>query len=133
MDNIDSTIIGMLSNDSRTPFLKIASQLKVSEGTIRKRVKKLLKAGTIRRFTIETSQQRFGIVGIETETKVETKRIVQKIQSFGVPEIYEVTGKFDIICMVPALEMIMVNEILEKIRTTPGVMHTETFTILTKV
>ncbi len=133
MDSVDSAIIGALSKDSRTPFLKIASQLKVSEGTIRKRVRKLVKDETIKRFTIETSQQMFGIVGIETETKVETKKIVQKIQTLGVPEIYEVTGKFDIICMMPALDMAKVNEILEKIRTISGVMHTETFTILTKV
>jgi Lrp/AsnC family transcriptional regulator, regulator for asnA, asnC and gidA len=132
MDNLDAEIIKYLKKDSRTPFMKIAKVLKVSEGTIRKRVKHLIQDGLIKRFTLETAEQAFGIVGIETETNMETKKIVQKMQMLGIPEIYEVTGRFDIICMIPALDMKDVNELLEKIRTTTGVVHTETFTVLKK-
>ena len=130
MDSINNSIIEILRKDARTPFLQIAKQLKVSEGTIRKRVKDLIKDKEIKRFTIESSQETFAIVGIETETNKSTKTIAEKIKSFGVNSIYEVTGRFDIICMVPSAEREKVNEILEKIRTTEGVLHTETFTVL---
>jgi DNA-binding Lrp family transcriptional regulator len=132
MEDINSTIIEILKKDARTPFLQIAKQLNVSEGTIRKRVKDLIKNDQIKKFTIETSEDAFAIVGIETETKTETKGIVGKIQSFGITNIYEVTGRFDIICLVPSLDREKVNEVLEQIRTTQGVLHTETFTILKK-
>lgn len=132
MDYVNVEIIRTLRNDSRTPFLKIAKQLKVSEGTIRKRVKDLTASNMIRKFTIETMTSIFGIVGIETATNMETKKIVNKIQQLGIQEIYEVTGRFDIICLIPMSEMNVVNDVLEKIRTTPGVVHTETFTVLTK-
>ena len=132
MDHIDTKIIERLRKDARTPFLQIAKDLNVSEGTIRKRVKNLLGKKQINKFTIETDEDVFAIVGIETETKIETKKIVDKIKSFGIDAIYEVTGRFDIICMVPLSEREKVNETLEKIRTTEGVVHTETFTILNK-
>lgn len=132
MDNIDTTIIERLRKDARTPFLQIAKDIKVSEGTIRKRVKDLTSEKIIKKFTIETAEDIFAIVGIETETKTETKKIVEKIKSFDVGSIYEVTGRFDIICEVPSSTMEKVNEILERIRSTQGVLHTETFTVLKK-
>ena len=132
MNNTDNLIIEKLRKDARTPFLQIAKQLKISEGTIRKRVKDLIEDGKIKRFTIETSQEVFAVVGVETETKTETKKIAESIKSFGVDRIYEVTGRFDIICMIPAFEIEKVNNILEQIRTIEGVLHTETFTVLAK-
>jgi Lrp/AsnC family transcriptional regulator of lysine biosynthesis len=132
MDETDNSIIERLKKDARTPFLQIAKDLKVSEGTIRKRVKDLVAEGQIKKFTIETSEDVFAIVGIETETKTETKKIVEKIKTFGVHSIFEVTGRFDIICIVPSTNMEKVNETLEKIRSTQGVIHTETFTVLKK-
>ncbi len=130
MDKIDSVIIEELRKNSRTPYLKIAKDLKVSEGTIRKRVKDLLSSKKISKFTIETQEDTFAIVGIETETKTETRNIVEKIKSLGAGNIYEVTGRFDIICMIPSTDRERANEILENIRAIKGVLHTETFTIL---
>jgi DNA-binding Lrp family transcriptional regulator len=132
MDEIDITIVDTLRKDSRTPFLQIAKNLKVSEGTIRKRVKDLIAEKIIKKFTLETAEDVFAVVGIETETKTETKKIVDRIKTFGIENIYEVTGRFDIICEVPSSNMEKVNEILEKIRSTQGVLHTETFTVLKK-
>jgi Lrp/AsnC family transcriptional regulator, regulator for asnA, asnC and gidA len=132
MDNINLAIIELLRKDSRTPFLKIAKQLNVSEGTIRKRVKDLTKSKEIEKFTINTKDGIFAIVGIETQTKTETKNIVNSIKKLNIGDIYEVTGRFDIICMVPSEDREKVNETLEKIRSTDGVIHTETFTVLLK-
>ena len=132
MDDLDNTIINYLRKDARMPFLQIAKIMNVSEGTIRKRVKDPITNKKIKKFTIETSQDTFAIVGIETETKTQTKNIVDKIKSLGVGNIYEVTGRFDIICMVPSTDREKVNEVLENIRSIEGVLHTETFTILHK-
>jgi len=132
MDKIDYIIIETLKNNARIPFLQIAKQLKVSEGTIRKRVKDLIRDNQIKKFTIETKDDNFAIVGVETETKTETAKIVEKISSFGISTIYEVTGRFDIICIVPSINKENINETLEKIRTTDGVVHTETFSVLKK-
>lgn len=132
MDDTDRRIVAELKNDARTPFLRIAKQLQVSEGTIRKRVKDMVHQGIIQRFTLETKDELFAIVGVQTETHTETKKIVQTILQTGVTRAFEVTGRFDIICMVPSSDMHTVNMILEQIRSIPGVQHTETFTVLEK-
>jgi Lrp/AsnC family transcriptional regulator of lysine biosynthesis len=132
MDNINNTIIESLREDARTPFLQIAKSLNVSEGTIRKRVKDLVANEDIQKFTIETKKDSSSIVGVETETKTQTKNIVEKIRSLGIKTIYEVTGRFDIICNVPHLDGEQTNEILDRIRAIDGVLHTETFTVLKK-
>lgn len=132
MDKINNAIINTLRKNSRTPFLKIAKELNVSEGTIRKRVKDLVNDKQIKKFTLETLDDTFAIVGIETETKTETKKIVEKIKNLNIDTVYEVTGRFDVICMVPTSTMEEVNEMLEQIRSTEGVNHTETFTVLAK-
>lgn len=130
MDSINQRIVSTLRNDARTPFLQIAHKLKVSEGTIRNRVGNLVKDGMIKKFTIETKDDFFAIIGVQTNAKTETKRIAEKIKSYGVQEIYEVAGRFDIICSIENTDRERVNEIIEKIRTTYGVIDTETFTVL---
>jgi DNA-binding Lrp family transcriptional regulator len=52
------------------------------------------------------------------------------LESYGVDEIFEVTGRFDIICIIDEDTMEHLNDILEKIRAIDGVNHTETFTVL---
>lgn len=42
IDEIDRKIIDLLQNDGRVPFLTIANQLGLAEGTIRRRVARLL-------------------------------------------------------------------------------------------
>jgi Lrp/AsnC family transcriptional regulator for asnA, asnC and gidA len=42
LDTLDKVIIDELQDDGRRPYSEIASKLKVSEGTVRKRVKKLM-------------------------------------------------------------------------------------------
>ena len=52
IDHLDDKIIEILKKDSRRPFVEIATELNVSEGTIRSRVKKLFEEGVIQSFTI---------------------------------------------------------------------------------
>lgn len=132
MDNIDSTIIKSLKENSRTPFLQIAKELKVSEGTIRRRVKELVKEKEILKFTINTKKDSFAIVGISIDTQSDADAIIGKLKNLQAHDIYDVTGRFDIIAFVPAKEREKVNDILEKIRHLKGVRETETFTILRK-
>ncbi|MCK4521024.1 MAG: Lrp/AsnC family transcriptional regulator [Nanoarchaeota archaeon] len=130
MDKIDAKIIEALKKNSRTPFLQIAKSLDVSEGTVRNRVNDMVKEGVIKKFTVVTEGEIFVIVGLETETRTETKKIVSRLKNFGIGEIFEVTGRFDIICKVSSSKMDDMNNTIELVRSIPGVAHTETFTVL---
>ena len=52
MDEIDKKIIEILKEDSSQPYTKIAKQIGLSEGAVRKRIQNLVKTGIIRKFTI---------------------------------------------------------------------------------
>ena len=55
MDDIDKTIIKILTKDSRTPNTEIAQQVNLSESSVRARIEKLVSSGAIKNFTITLS------------------------------------------------------------------------------
>lgn len=71
IDKKDEEIIKMLSENSRMPFTEMAKKLKVTEATIRKRVKDLEEEGVIGKYTIEINPEKLGyrsvsLVGVDT-------------------------------------------------------------------
>ena len=66
IDATDRGILDILVNNARTPFLEIAKELKVSESTIRKRVKNLENNGVIKKYSalIEPTKIGYGSVAI---------------------------------------------------------------------
>lgn len=130
LDQIDTRILAELEKDSRTPFLQIAKQLNVSEGTIRKRVSKLVQNRIIKKFTVELKHTSTAIVGIETNPHIPTDEIVTELRKLDIKKVYDVAGRYDIICFLAKKNLEEINATLEKIRITKGVEHTETFTIL---
>ena len=130
MDGIDRKILDTLKKDSRTPFLRIARTINVSEGTVRQRVKRFLSKGIIKKFTIQATNETTALIQIETTSKTPTKKISLAIISAGARTVYEVTGDTTIIAFVSAENMAKLNEIIEKIRALVGVTKTKTFPIL---
>jgi len=47
LDETDRTIVACLQYDGRMPFTKIATELGLSEGTVRRRVKRMMDAGML--------------------------------------------------------------------------------------
>ncbi len=130
MDQVDKSILEKLIIDSRTPFLSIAKELGVSEGTIRQRVSKMNEKGIIRKFTLELGSSTNAVVEIITSSGVPTQKISEKIKKLGVSKVFEVTGRFTIIVFVQAENLEKLNQILEAIRSVDGVIQTETFPVL---
>jgi Lrp/AsnC family transcriptional regulator of lysine biosynthesis len=130
MDELDKKIIEYLVNDSRTPFLSIAKQIGVSEGTIRQRVAKLQNRGVIKKFTAELGYVTTAIIEVVTSSSVPTQKVSDKIKKLGVRRVYEVTGRFSIIAVIQTSEFKQLNQILEGIRAIEGVVQTETFSVL---
>ncbi|MCG7845149.1 MAG: Lrp/AsnC family transcriptional regulator [Methanomassiliicoccales archaeon] len=132
IDHLDDKIIEILKKDSRRPFVEIANELEVSEGTIRSRVKKLFEEGIIRAFTIKTSSKNVkALVEVKIDVNVNTSEIADQIASFqGVSEVYEVTGEEDIVAIIDVTSSPQLNEIIERIRRYDNVESTRTRLIL---
>lgn len=72
LDETDIGILEILRKNARTHFLGIAKKLRVSESTIRKRVKELEKSGIIKKYSaiVEPSKLGYGsvaLVGIDVK------------------------------------------------------------------
>jgi DNA-binding Lrp family transcriptional regulator len=132
IDRLDDRIMEILKKDSRRPFVEIANELEVSEGTIRSRVKKLLDEGVIQAFTIKTSSKNVkALVEVKIEVNVNTSEIADRIAEFeGVSEVYEVTGEEDIVVIIDVTSSPQLNEIIERIRRFDNVESTRTRLIL---
>jgi len=132
IDHLDERIIEILKKDSRRPFVEIADELKVSEGTIRSRVRKLLEEGVIQSFTIKTSSKNVkAIIEVKIDVNLNTSEIAQFIAKFdGVSEVFEVTGEEDIVAIIDVTSSPQLNDIIEHIRRFDNVQSTRTRLIL---
>lgn len=132
VDNLDKLIIEMLKKDSRRPFVEIASNLGVSEGTIRSRVHRMTEMGIIRGFTIKTSSKNVkALVEIRVNVNTDTEKIAEELAEYdGVTEVFEVTGDQDIIAIVDVDSSQKLNEIIEKVRRYDNTLSTRTKLIL---
>jgi DNA-binding Lrp family transcriptional regulator len=132
MDELDEHIIDVLKKDSRRPFVEIAEQLQVSEGTIRSRVRRLTDDGVIKGFTIKTSSRNVkAMVEIRVDVNTNTEDVANFLASRGgVTEVYEVTGDQDIIAIVDVETSQQLNDIIEGVRRQDNILSTRTRLIL---
>ncbi len=132
IDNLDKKIIELLKKDSRCPFVEIANQLGVSEGTVRSRVHKMVEEGIIRGFTIKTSSKNVkALVEISIAVNTDTQEIARELAGYdGVTEVFEVTGDQDIIAIVDVESSQHLNEIIERVRRYDNILSTRTRLIL---
>lgn len=133
MKSTDEMIIRMLRENSRTPFLRIAEEAGVSEGTIRNRVRSLVKKGVIKRFTIDTAGQASSVIMVSTSTSVSTRKTAEEIKKLGASGVLEVAGKSDIICFIKTRSLEETNRLVDSIRSIRGVASTETMPVMKEI
>jgi Lrp/AsnC family transcriptional regulator of lysine biosynthesis len=129
LDETDKKIIDFLKDDARISITSLARKLSLSEGAVRKRVKKLTASGYIKRFTIETISEGgiSAVVLVQTTPSVSTPEIASKVRNVkGVEVVYEVTGQYDITAIVSGEDVNALNSSIDEIRQIPGIIGTNT-------
>ncbi len=129
-DTTDDTIISLLKQDGRMPFVDIAKAIGLTEGAVRARVSKLRKNGSIRRFTVDTKDDVKAMVLIATSRSVSTTIVANAIKKLGIDKTYEISGNFDIVCLIESNSIEDVNSTVERIRALNGVTDTSTSLVL---
>ncbi len=133
MDEKDKQIIKILKDDGRAGYGDIGSQVGLSEGAVRKRIKTLTDESIIRKFTVKVGigEGAQAITLLATNPAYPTQEVSKKIQEIpSVETIYEVTGEYDIVAVISGLSVTEVNECIEKIRRVEGIMKTNTMIVL---
>jgi len=133
MDNVDKEIIKILKNDGRAGYITIGKKIGLSEGAIRKRIKTLSDAGVIRKFTVKigVSEGAEAIALLSVNPSLPTQTVSKRIQEIpNVETTYEVTGEYDIVAVIGGMNVVEVNECIEKIRRVEGITKTNTMIVL---
>jgi Lrp/AsnC family transcriptional regulator, regulator for asnA, asnC and gidA len=135
LDDIDMDIIRQLQYDGRLPFTRIAAQLGVSEGAVRRRVKRLTESGLLQIVAVVEPQflgwSAAGMVGISVNPgRVDV--VAHQISQFPeVSYLFMASGEFDlfaeIFCRDREHFVSFLNQDLQQV---PGVERTQTFMIL---
>ncbi len=129
MDETDREILEILKEDGRASFTRIASEVGVSEGTVRNRVNGMVDDGVIERFTVQTRQEGVSaVVMLVVSTEVDIEQILDSLPTDI--EVYEVTGEYDLVIKMSRGSSGELNETLDSMREVRGVEKTKTYSIL---
>jgi len=136
LDDIDRSILSTLYENSITPFVRIAKMLNVNEGTIRHRVKRLIKYGVIKRFTVVIDPLALGlsamVLVIVTVNPGSVNYVAKKIAEIpNVIEVLEVHTYGDLLLKLRGSSMNEIaNIIANQIKTIEGVINTQVISVL---
>ena len=136
IDDLDRKIIHELQGDARAPFKDIAKRLRISEGTARNRVLKLIDRGVLK---LEARVDPFALphripalvgVSLRERDPEQKMREIEKIP--GVTSVWNTTGPYDLFfeVMVDSLEELSRMLLGIDQNYVKGVSRTETFVIL---
>jgi Lrp/AsnC family transcriptional regulator for asnA, asnC and gidA len=135
LDDIDMNIIRQLQYDGRLPFTRIAAQLGVSEGAVRRRVKRLTESGLLQIVAVVEPQylgwSAAGMVGISVHPG-RVDAVAAKISQFPeVSYLFMASGEFDLFAEVFCRDKEhFVSFLNQDLQQVPGVERTQTFMIL---
>ncbi|NLX06632.1 MAG: Lrp/AsnC family transcriptional regulator [Phycisphaerae bacterium] len=135
-DRLDWRIIRLLQDNGRTPNATIAEQLKVAEGTVRGRIRKLLEAGILRiagmvNPDVLTGHQLVVVAMNVKESKQleKTARAVAKLPQ--VKEVAITSGRYDIMAKVLVdSNKGIIHFLTDSLAKIEGIAGTETFVML---
>jgi Lrp/AsnC family transcriptional regulator for asnA, asnC and gidA len=123
-DDVDRQIVEMLGRDGRRTFTSMASQLEVSEGTVRSRIAKLLDSETVRIVALcnpltlgHQSVRLFITVRNHTTQSVTTALVAMP----SVNHVALCAGAADVYAEATCRDLDQIRVLLDDIRRVPGV------------
>ena len=136
IDNINLKIIDILNKDSSTPFVDIAKRIGVSDATVHIRVRRMMAAGIITKFTISVDNDLLGydhlaFMGINISPGSADQIIFDLLRIEEVLEMHEMHGKFDLLLKIRAKNLNQMRDIVEnKICKIPHILESQLMTVL---
>ncbi len=135
LDDLDRVILTILQDDARTSFADLARRLRVSEGTIHLRVRKLQEKGAIEGFHAKLSPGKLGkgltaIVSVKADPSLYADVLRRIVEMEDVYEVFDMTGEFYAVLKVRAADIESLAKIIDKIGGIEGVVSTQTDVVL---
>ena len=132
MDQLDRNIITILEQNGRASNARIARTVRVSEGTIRRRLKRLINEGIINVMAVpdplKLGFQSEALIGVQVDPDKVNEVAVSLSELDNTRWVAITTGSFDVFtwAILPNAEELGLF-LREKVGTITGVRRTETF------
>jgi Lrp/AsnC family transcriptional regulator, regulator for asnA, asnC and gidA len=132
-DDLDLKILSELANDASISVPKLSKKINVNASVVYSRIKRLVRRGLIKKFTIVVNDEALGysvkaLTGINMDSKMRDNVLNELFKIPEVREIAEVTGRFDILVTMNAQSLDEMHHLIsEKVGRVEGVQKTETF------
>ena len=136
LDRLDIKILRILQEDAKKSYVKIADQLQVTEGTVRFRIKKLLKDEVITRFLALIDPRKLGfqvtaVVMLKVDGSFIDDVFNKLIQLHESQHVFQSTGEYDIVSIVHTEDLQHLGKLINKIKSFKGVKNA-TFSVITR-
>ena len=130
MDDLDRTLIALLSADARISVATLARRLKVARTTVQARLERLETTGAIAGYTVKLGESaRRGRIRASVLIQIEPRALAQVLTRLrALPEvecIHTVSGRFDLLVQIAALSTSELEAALDTIGAIPGMRATE--------
>ncbi len=135
MDEIDTKLTALLRHNGRQSISALATELGVSRATVRARIERLERSGTILGYTVilksdAIEQPVRGIVMIAVEW-VAADRVVRSLAGFAeIAAIHTTNGRWDLVVELGTESLADLDAALRRIRLIQGVRDSETNLLL---
>jgi Lrp/AsnC family transcriptional regulator for asnA, asnC and gidA len=132
-DDLDLKILSELATDASISVPKLSKKINVNASVVYSRIKRLVRRGLIKKFTIVINDEALGynvkaLTGINMDSKMRDNVLNELFKIPEVREIAEVTGRFDILVTMNAQSLDEMHQLIsEKVGRVEGVQKTETF------
>ncbi|MFW9770911.1 MAG: Lrp/AsnC family transcriptional regulator [Promethearchaeota archaeon] len=135
IEDVDLEILKILSQDGRTTYHKIASELKKSPVTIKNHIEELIKNGIIKNYGVQIDFEKLGyniIAIIEvTISKGKMLEVEEKIsQHPNTFAVYDITGTYDALIFARFKSRDDLSAMIKKFHLSPYVERTNTHIVL---
>ena len=133
IDDLDLKILSELSKDASISVPRLSKKININASVVYSRIKRLLKRGLIKKFTIIINDEALGftvrsLTGINMDSKLRDNVLNELFKIPEVREVAEVTGRFDILVTMTARSLDEIHQLIsEKVGHIEGVQKTETF------
>lgn len=139
LDEVNLKILDILSRDASRPFVDIAKELEISDATVHIRVRRLVAAGILRKFTIATDNRLLGydhlaFVGININEGSSDEAIAILSAFDEILELHEMYGQFDLLLKIRTKSLEEMRDMIaNKIGRIPQIREAELMTVLKTV
>jgi DNA-binding Lrp family transcriptional regulator len=135
ISSLDQRLLSLLRKDARCSVSALADELQISRSSVYARMRRLQRAGIIAGYTVKLGEayvQRLIRAHVMIKILPKFSRAVEK-QLLPIPALvalHAISGEYDMIAMIEAEDVAMLNELIDRIGDLKGVEETTSSILL---